>query len=120
MGFPPKSTSKPSIDCAAIWEQCGGEGWAGPTCCAAGSSCRALNKWYHQCWPGSSFVAVGSRSQDSDRVSHVRKLRGRRARRQQSMMLIEVARQSTKGGVSDDDSVGALASASPAARENEL
>ncbi|KAK4039997.1 glycosyl hydrolase family 61-domain-containing protein [Parachaetomium inaequale] len=29
--------------------QCGGSGWAGPTACAAGSSCTVLNDWYAQC-----------------------------------------------------------------------
>ncbi|TFK95905.1 fungal cellulose binding domain-containing protein, partial [Pterulicium gracile] len=30
--------------CAAMYGQCGGQGWAGPTCCAQGS-CKASNQW---------------------------------------------------------------------------
>lgn len=49
---PPTSTSTPtppSTACAAEWGQCGGEGWAGATCCAAGTTCSALNSYYSQC-----------------------------------------------------------------------
>ncbi|OAQ59936.1 acetylxylan esterase [Pochonia chlamydosporia 170] len=34
--------------CAALWGQCGGMGWTGPTCCAQGS-CKAANAYYSQC-----------------------------------------------------------------------
>ncbi|KAJ1323378.1 lytic cellulose monooxygenase (C1-hydroxylating) [Microdochium nivale] len=34
--------------CAALYGQCGGEGWAGPKCCASGS-CKASNQYYSQC-----------------------------------------------------------------------
>lgn len=34
--------------CAALYGQCGGEGWAGATCCASGS-CKSSNAWYSQC-----------------------------------------------------------------------
>lgn len=36
--------------CAGLWEQCGGEGHAGPTCCSEGS-CLVGNRWYSQCTP---------------------------------------------------------------------
>lgn len=29
--------------------QCGGNGWTGPTACVSGSTCSAINEWYHQC-----------------------------------------------------------------------
>ncbi|KAL2023320.1 hypothetical protein VTK56DRAFT_3058 [Thermocarpiscus australiensis] len=35
-------------NCAALWGQCGGSGWTGPTCCAQGT-CKAANQWYSQC-----------------------------------------------------------------------
>ncbi|KAJ7622646.1 putative acetyl xylan esterase [Mycena polygramma] len=35
--------------CAAHWGQCGGQGWTGATCCAAGSTCQAANAYYSQC-----------------------------------------------------------------------
>ncbi|KAJ7161058.1 glycosyl hydrolases family 11-domain-containing protein [Mycena filopes] len=35
--------------CAAHWGQCGGQGWTGATCCAAGSTCQAANAFYSQC-----------------------------------------------------------------------
>jgi endo-1,4-beta-xylanase len=34
--------------CSAIWGQCGGSGWTGPTCCSSGT-CHAQNQWYSQC-----------------------------------------------------------------------
>ncbi|KAK4233551.1 carbohydrate esterase [Achaetomium macrosporum] len=34
--------------CAALWGQCGGQGWTGPTCCSQGT-CKAANQWYSQC-----------------------------------------------------------------------
>ncbi|KEY71220.1 hypothetical protein S7711_02330 [Stachybotrys chartarum IBT 7711] len=34
--------------CAAMWGQCGGQGWTGPTCCQSGT-CTASNQWYSQC-----------------------------------------------------------------------
>ncbi|KAK7963749.1 hypothetical protein PG988_010723 [Apiospora saccharicola] len=34
--------------CAAMYGQCGGNGWSGPTCCSAGT-CKASNEWYSQC-----------------------------------------------------------------------
>jgi acetylxylan esterase len=38
----------PPSGCAAMWGQCGGQGWTGPTCCSAGT-CKASNAWYSQC-----------------------------------------------------------------------
>ncbi|KAI9170663.1 polysaccharide lyase family 1 protein [Paramyrothecium foliicola] len=35
-------------NCAAMWGQCGGDGFSGPKCCAQGA-CKVLNQWYHQC-----------------------------------------------------------------------
>ncbi|KAL2132732.1 hypothetical protein VTI74DRAFT_3442 [Chaetomium olivicolor] len=34
--------------CAALWGQCGGQGWTGSTCCSSGT-CKAQNQWYSQC-----------------------------------------------------------------------
>ncbi|KAH6627262.1 glycosyl hydrolases family 11-domain-containing protein [Chaetomium sp. MPI-SDFR-AT-0129] len=34
--------------CSALYGQCGGQGWQGPSCCSAGS-CKASNQWYSQC-----------------------------------------------------------------------
>ncbi|KXS12868.1 carbohydrate-binding module family 1 protein [Gonapodya prolifera JEL478] len=38
----------PPANCAGQWEQCGGKGFTGPTCCSIGS-CKQLNEWYFQC-----------------------------------------------------------------------
>ncbi|KAK0732470.1 SGNH hydrolase-type esterase domain-containing protein [Apiosordaria backusii] len=35
-------------NCAALYGQCGGQGFQGPTCCSQGT-CRASNQWYSQC-----------------------------------------------------------------------
>ncbi|KAK3304897.1 endo-xylanase [Chaetomium strumarium] len=37
-----------------LWGQCGGQGWTGPTTCAAGSVCQKSNDWYSQCVPGTA------------------------------------------------------------------
>lgn len=44
------TTSAPPTNtgCSAMWGQCGGEGWTGPTCCASGT-CTYSNDWYSQC-----------------------------------------------------------------------
>lgn len=39
---------------AKIYEQCGGNGFTGPTTCEAGTTCRVQNDWYHQCVPSSA------------------------------------------------------------------
>ncbi|EJD47900.1 hypothetical protein AURDEDRAFT_162872 [Auricularia subglabra TFB-10046 SS5] len=45
----PTSTPSPGNgNCAALWGQCGGQGWTGATCCASGT-CKAQNQWYSQC-----------------------------------------------------------------------
>lgn len=38
-----------SGSCSALWGQCGGEGWAGATCCASGSTCHTDSQYYSQC-----------------------------------------------------------------------
>ncbi|KAK7937240.1 uncharacterized protein PG986_014108 [Apiospora aurea] len=40
--------STPTGNCAAMYAQCGGNGWAGATCCAQGA-CKVSNEWYSQC-----------------------------------------------------------------------
>jgi hypothetical protein len=39
----------PSPECPGPWQKCGGEGWAGPTCCAEGFQCEVVNQWHSQC-----------------------------------------------------------------------
>ncbi|KAI8888906.1 glycoside hydrolase family 45 protein [Backusella circina FSU 941] len=42
-----------SSGCSAVYGQCGGKSWDGPTCCASGSTCVAQgnNAYYSQCLP---------------------------------------------------------------------
>eukprot|EP00931_Biecheleriopsis_adriatica_P037660 TRINITY_DN215_c0_g1_i6.p1 TRINITY_DN215_c0_g1~~TRINITY_DN215_c0_g1_i6.p1 ORF type:complete len:545 (-),score=124.36 TRINITY_DN215_c0_g1_i6:375-2009(-) len=40
-------------DCAAGWQQCGGSGYSGATCCESGYACQG-NDWYMQCRPEGS------------------------------------------------------------------
>ncbi|KAI5461889.1 cutinase-domain-containing protein [Mariannaea sp. PMI_226] len=37
-----------TASCAALWGQCGGQGWTGATCCSAGT-CKYFNDYYSQC-----------------------------------------------------------------------
>ncbi|KAJ3316853.1 hypothetical protein HDV06_002736, partial [Boothiomyces sp. JEL0866] len=47
-------TSLVAADCAALYGQCGGQNWNGPTCCASGSYCSAQNTYYSQCVAGNN------------------------------------------------------------------
>ncbi|KAK0609510.1 hypothetical protein B0T17DRAFT_621570 [Bombardia bombarda] len=38
----------------AVWGQCGGTGWSGPTACVSGAYCFQQNQWYYQCLPGTA------------------------------------------------------------------
>ncbi len=42
-----------AVSCSPVWGQCGGTGWTGATCCAAGSTCTYSQPYYSQCLPGS-------------------------------------------------------------------
>ncbi|KAJ3346399.1 hypothetical protein HDU83_003132 [Entophlyctis luteolus] len=44
-----QTTGSVSGTCSAIYGQCGGQGWTGPTCCASGSACKYSNAYYSQC-----------------------------------------------------------------------
>jgi hypothetical protein len=35
--------------CSALYGQCGGQGWAGSTCCTKGTTCVKTNVWYSMC-----------------------------------------------------------------------
>ncbi|KAJ3030138.1 hypothetical protein HDV00_009092 [Rhizophlyctis rosea] len=35
--------------CAAKYQQCGGQGFTGPTCCESGSTCKSSGQYYSQC-----------------------------------------------------------------------
>ncbi|KLO05846.1 hypothetical protein SCHPADRAFT_946581 [Schizopora paradoxa] len=45
------STASASGPTQTIWGQCGGQGFTGPTSCAAGSTCSVGNPYYSQCIP---------------------------------------------------------------------
>jgi hypothetical protein len=49
-----------STSCAAVYGQCGGQGWTGPTCCVS-STCQYQNAYYSQCL-ASSGSSSGSSS----------------------------------------------------------
>ncbi|GAB7344618.1 hypothetical protein MBLNU457_3106t1 [Dothideomycetes sp. NU457] len=44
----------------AVYGQCGGQGYTGPTTCAAGSHCVANGVYYSQCLPGSATTTKAS------------------------------------------------------------
>jgi hypothetical protein len=46
------TTGKPTASggiCSALWGKCGGQGWAGATCCTEGAKCVAQDVYYSQC-----------------------------------------------------------------------
>jgi hypothetical protein len=65
------TTDKNGKQCSGLWEQCGGEGHTGPTCCVEGAECVFGGKWYSQCKPSdkdscttSGFWAEGTQNAD--------------------------------------------------------
>ncbi|KAJ2925433.1 hypothetical protein H1R20_g11726, partial [Candolleomyces eurysporus] len=46
---PTATNPPPTTNCAAKWQQCGGQGFSGPSCCESGSTCTVNNQWYSQC-----------------------------------------------------------------------
>ena len=42
-------------NCSKEYEQCGGKGWTGSTCCQSGCGCTAQGEWYSQCVPESGW-----------------------------------------------------------------
>merc|ERR1712217_867047 len=46
------TTSPPTVACAKDdYDQCGGVGFAGNTCCPSGTWCMPTNEWWSQCQP---------------------------------------------------------------------
>jgi len=50
---------------SAVWGQCGGIGWTGPTTCVAGTTCTVINSYYYQCLPGSGGTTTTTTSTTS-------------------------------------------------------
>jgi hypothetical protein len=55
------ATTEASGSCAGPWEQCGGTGWTGTTCCPSGYFCDALSEWHSQCNPVRRRLTKGLR-----------------------------------------------------------
>mmetsp|Transcript_5504 Transcript_5504/g.14506 ORF Transcript_5504/g.14506 Transcript_5504/m.14506 type:complete len:361 (-) Transcript_5504:113-1195(-) len=45
----PWNCSEVTQACGEVYQQCGGKGWAGATCCNSGCSCVVTSVYYHQC-----------------------------------------------------------------------
>merc|ERR1719401_1012996 len=58
----PTATQDSAGSCSGSWQQCGGKGWSGPTCCEAGHTCVAGNEWHSQCEPAPTTAAQGGGS----------------------------------------------------------
>ncbi|KAK1757883.1 endoglucanase 3 [Echria macrotheca] len=43
---------------SGAWQQCGGNGWSGPTTCVSGHGCVYVNDWYSQCQPGAAATTL--------------------------------------------------------------
>jgi hypothetical protein len=44
----PAPANPPAANCGGLWQQCGGNGFAGASCCSSGN-CEFINDWYSQC-----------------------------------------------------------------------
>ena len=47
----PPDTSTCTAPCNPQYQQCGGSGWTGSTCCNHGNECKVQNEHYSQCLP---------------------------------------------------------------------
>lgn len=45
----PIASTSSTCGFSALFGQCGGQEWTGPTCCQSGSTCKVANQWYSQC-----------------------------------------------------------------------
>jgi hypothetical protein len=57
----PTTTGKPTPaggHCSALWNQCGGQGWAGAMCCSEGAKCVKQSVYYSQCVEDPSATCV--------------------------------------------------------------
>lgn len=45
----PTTTPSSGSSCVGQWAKCGGQGWAGATCCTTGLECKFHNPWHSQC-----------------------------------------------------------------------
>ncbi|KAL6826662.1 Non-catalytic module family expansin [Trichoderma camerunense] len=52
-------------NCAALFGQCGGNGWTGATCCVSGAQCTYVNDFYSQCLASTGGGSTTSRSSTS-------------------------------------------------------
>ncbi|KAF8661423.1 hypothetical protein AX16_001341 [Volvariella volvacea WC 439] len=46
---PVTTTTTATGPLASQWQQCGGNGWTGPTACVSPFTCKYVNDWYSQC-----------------------------------------------------------------------
>ncbi|UJR33237.1 hypothetical protein I4U23_020692 [Adineta vaga] len=51
VGWECEAYTAPVVTIAAGWDQCGGEGWGGPSVCEPGFVCYARSVYYSQCRP---------------------------------------------------------------------
>ncbi|KAK4120634.1 carbohydrate esterase family 16 protein [Parathielavia appendiculata] len=54
---------------AALWSQCGGLNWTGPTNCVSGAVCTKWNDWFSQCVPGATTSSTSSARSTSTSTS---------------------------------------------------
>ncbi|RHY09424.1 hypothetical protein DYB36_006189 [Aphanomyces astaci] len=54
----PKKAAGAASGVVAVWQQCGGKTYQGPTQCSAGNTCEIINDWYAQCKPSPTKEGV--------------------------------------------------------------
>lgn len=58
----PTSDPADGVACGTPYGQCGGDGWAGTTCCESGLTCEVVTQWFHRCMrPGQSLLSSESK-----------------------------------------------------------
>jgi len=80
--------------CAAEYQQCGGHGWLGATCCSSGCSCKRQSNDFSQCMPdipGGVCAAPAVAAEEAilmvkDSVEHAKTLRGQAGARAGSVL----------------------------------
>lgn len=112
---PSPQPTPPSNECQALWGKCGGQGWAGPTCCQPGDMCNMQSVWYSQCVPGAALVS------EQAKESSPATLRGRRAvQRHHTMAMVELDSHLSRVEPSNDEDDAAVSDLDLHAAQAEL
>ncbi|POS79240.1 Cel74a [Diaporthe helianthi] len=98
----PSNTPASAGGVAAIYYQCGGSNWTGPTQCEAGSYCKEQNPFYHQCVAVDDSTYPTATTSDVDYINTVISS-GTPSARPTTMVTVITSSAATPTGAAEDD-----------------